>query len=231
MSGWLHPEWTRERAYDFAPLVEAAANGREALQTAYEAIPLASREWAIRILADGRVPLLTTAAFTVPVMSPEACADLVTRSQCYDWKENDIEEAPYRIPESILAKVDPDANEIVNKLLRVALAPWFLLIWGKLPSRITSIQMAKYNPADRAGGNWHSDRDSNFTAVISLSPESFSGGGTELRDGLLSTVTVPPLPAGHALVFDGRRISHQGLPVTEGDRHLLVIWSNDDPEC
>ena len=52
--------------------------------------------------------------------------------------------------------------------------------------------------------------------------EDFDGGGTAFA----GRGTVAPQPAGTGLIFPSFTHLHKGLPVTSGDRYLLVFWLN-----
>ena len=226
---WSHQDWIPH--YESATQLSMATQEDDynGIQACWKTIPLETREWMLGTLLNGRIQMVTSNAFVVPVLSPAACEWILQRSKGYDFTENvEGELEDYRIPEAVLQEVDPKFYQHVGLALTNFLSPWFAMIWSAQPNKINSIQLAKYNPRERAGGNWHIDRDSDFTAVISLNPNSFVGGGTELADGPFNTVTIPPIPQGFALVFDGKRTPHQGLPVAEGDRDLLVVWAEKD---
>lgn len=221
---WIHPEWIPHYKH-IAPLVKAATGDKyEDVVEAFHSMPQETKEWLLVTLMNGKVQTLTGPAFVVPVLSVEACNYLKDRE--YEFEENiagELEE--YRIPEVVLEFKDPELFMTLFKKLSYCLAPWYAMIWSSQPSNITSIQLANYNPRRREKGNWHIDRDSNFTAVVSLNPEEFEGGGTQIADGPFGIIDLPPLPKGYALIFDGQRTYHQGMPVTKGDRKLLVIWA------
>lgn len=221
---WIHPEWLPHYKHMNGLVKAATGDDYITIVEAFHALPVETRDWLINTLMQGKVNALASSAFVVPVLSETACKFLADRE--YDYKENtenELEE--YRIPEVVLEAEDPELFITLFKKLSYCLAPWFAMIWSAQPSNVTSIQLAKYNPTRRDKGTWHIDRDSNFTAVVSLNPDEFTGGGTQLADGPFGVVELPPLPKGYALIFDGKRTYHQGLPVTEGDRKLLVIWS------
>lgn len=219
--------WTRQRLDDFHPVVRANQNGREAIRRAYAVMPEETRIWATETTSTGRLPMLATSAFVVPVLSPEGCRAICERSDDYDWSVNDKEAPEHQIKEAVLDSVDPEFFALMQSVLIEGLSPWLMMVWGRLPSQISSLQLAHYNPSGPDQTAMHIDRDSQYTAVISLNPGEFEGGGTAIADGLIGDYVIPPLPVGHALVFDGRRVLHRGLP-TIGNRKLLVLWSHQD---
>jgi hypothetical protein len=226
---WAHQDWLDH--YSFAEqLTDISTNGDyNDIRDTWETLPEETRNWMLGTLLNGKIQMLSSNAFILPVFSPVACEWILERSKLYNYEENvegELEE--YRIPEVQLQTSDPLFFQHVGLALSHFLSPWFAMIWNAQPNIINTIQLAKYNPAERVKGNWHIDRDSDFTAVISLNPGGFTGGGTEIADGPFSSVTIPPLPQGWALIFDGKRTYHQGLPVESGDRDLLVVWAEKD---
>lgn len=181
--------------------------------------------------ADARLNVYTATRggnlFAVPFLDPGYCQQLIERAEALGavvgYKPNPVEDTPYQIPEIVLRHVDAELHNELADLLQV-LGIWFTLIYQNRPCTIGSIQFAKYEPHGTAHGNWHYDADSSYTAVVSLDPSRFEGGGTDvLIDPLIST-HIPSLPAGYALIFNGQQIRHRGHAVTAGTRHLLVYW-------
>lgn len=183
--------------------------------------------WAMSVLTNYRVTGLAGSAFAVPFLHPDVCANLVGEAvrlgEEHGHQPNPEEDSPYQIPELVLKHLDPVLYEHCAELVEV-LKVWFLMIYHVAPNSISSIQFAKYEPNGTDHGNWHHDRDSDFTAVVSLAPELFEGGGTDIRLNPVEYHSVPPLPAGYALIMNGKQIQHRGRAVTAGVRHLLVFW-------
>jgi len=175
-------------------------------------------------LADGAVQCGGGTVYQVPLLSPQLCDWLVSRAEHHDFEPNDEEEKHVQIDESILKITDSEAYEIVLEQAFPLIHAWAMLIYQTLPVGISSIQMASYSPDKVYGGNWHHDRDSDMSVVVSLNPECFEGGGTRFRTSADTYVDIPPLPKGHAVIFPGKHLHHYGLPVTSGRRLLLVFW-------
>ena len=155
--------------------------------------------------------MIASSAFVLPVLSPEGCQAILDRAHAYDWSENhDGEAEPYRMLEAVYAAVDPEFGTMLHSVLMSGLAPWWMMTRGRLPTRTASLQLAQYSADDRAGGEFHRDRDSNYSCVISLNPDEYEGGGTDIRDGLIGEFHLPRLPQGYGLFFDGRGIIHRG---------------------
>ncbi|QRE00634.1 hypothetical protein [Pseudomonas phage Itty13] len=188
---------------------------------------LAAWTWARDLLLSNRVTGLAGSAFGLPLLDPAYCDELVAHAERLGkevgHRPNPEEESPYQIPELVLAHVAPELHAEVVELISF-LNVWFLLIYQIEARGIASIQFAKYEPNGTAHGNWHHDRDSDLTAVVSLAPELHLGGGTDVRMSPVDYLSVPPLPKGYALVFDGKHIQHRGRAVEAGVRHLLVFW-------
>jgi hypothetical protein len=224
---FLNPEWTPDRVKAFRSVTLASPDHREGIIQAFAALPADIRSWAGETIQRARMPLLSASVFVVPVLSPEACAEIVAKASLYPYSTNSQEDAPFQCEEAVLATVDALAERLIRNHLADALAPWLLMIYGRLPSAYASIQLARYSPTATAETSLHIDQDSNYSAVIALN-EDFEGGGLEIVDGLLGSIVIPPLPVGYAILFDGRRVFHRGAKVTSGTRHILTIWANDD---
>lgn len=163
-------------------------------------------------------------AFSFPLLDPAYCQELIQIAENMgDFAPNPAECLDYQIPEIVLAHRAPELYEHL-KGIGAFIMMWSALVFLKMPGRVSSIQFAKYEPDGTAHGNWHFDSDSDFSAVVSLDPTRFTGGGTDIRNGLDDYLTVPPLPPGHILFFDGRKLMHRGRAVESGVRHLLVFW-------
>ncbi|MBB76597.1 MAG: hypothetical protein CMJ75_18990 [Planctomycetaceae bacterium] len=231
MKQMLHPD-LREH---IDALLEVCAYGREhnpepeALLTAISTNQdwLNAYEWANGIVLNNRVAGLAGNAFAVPFLSEKICDALVRESLKlgaeHGYKPNTEEESPYQIPEIVIKHVDPELFDQLYQTLRY-LEVWFLLIYHTSPTDVASIQFARYEEGFTDHGNWHHDRDSDFTAVVSLNPGEFEGGGTDIRLTATSYYSVPPLPKGYALILNGKQIHHRGRRVNKGIRHLLVYW-------
>lgn len=226
---YLADEWTKERTEAFHTLLKGNESGREGVIQQFENLSVEHKLWALQTLTGGRIDLLTGAAFIVPVLSEEYCAKILKWSNSKRWSENIEESEAYRMPEMILAEHDPRMDAKVKEVLLYGLAPWMQILFGKLPDDWNSVQLTKYNPVERSGGNYHVDSTSDYTAVIAMNTGEFEGGGTMLYDGCMREVFVPPLPTGYALVFRGKDIFHKGCHVKSGDRMLLTIWCEDKP--
>ncbi len=225
---WLNDIWTAERLHAFTPLLTNPTD-RQSLADKWKMIPEDDRDWLCRSIEAARIPTICAPAFVLPVLSSQACQELIQRSHAYDWTENEDEAEAYRMPEVVLQHVDPACDGEVKRAMFAGLAPWLIGIWGRLPDTYASVQLARYSPDERQQGNYHIDDDADYTAVIALNND-FQGGGTAIVDGMVGEWTIPPVPPGFALVFDGKRTLHKGLPVTQGTRYLLTVWAENDPQ-
>lgn len=227
----LHPEFLLH-VDALKELIDWASSERpepEDLAEAIKANPdwYASYTWAMSHLAQSRIDGLAGCVYSVPFLSPEFCGNLISQSEVLavngGWRTNDCEPKPYQIPEIVIRKRDPALHELLEGLIPF-LNLWFALVYQAVPQSVSSIQFTKYSPADIAGGNWHHDLDSDFTAVVSLAPSMYEGGGTDVRVTPIHYVRVPPLKPGYAMIFNGKQILHRGCPVTSGSRYLLTYW-------
>ena len=188
---------------------------------------LAAFQWASTVLVHNRITGLGGNVFAVPMLDPDYCDELVDHSVRLGaeigHRPNMAEEADYQIPELVLADVAPELFAEVHEAMA------FVNVWSALAFQteiggVSSIQFAKYEPSDTPRGNWHHDRDSDISAVVSLAPELHVGGGTEIRLNLVESFNLDPLPKGYALLFNGKLVQHRGRAVEDGVRHLLVCW-------
>lgn len=214
----LHPS-VREHVAALARL------GEMALELGGEAIPSRLR-WAdcqAELAALDVVKQWAPGVFSVPFISEGACAALTNWANKYAYRVNSEEDAAYQIPELVIAHKHEDCQQDLKFLWEELLRPVFRVMYRLDPQELSSIQLARYSPAVTSKGNWHRDEDSDCTAVVNLGTEHV-GGGTRLFVGG-APVLVPPLPAGHALLFLGRTVMHCGAEITDGQRDLLVYWS------
>jgi len=227
MLNFLHPFWCPERTEAIWPVIKAQAHGRDAIRDAYAALPDDLRIDLSTAVADGRVPMIASSAFVLPILSPEGCQAILERSTSYQWAENvEGEEERYRMKEAVLSAVDPEFATMLGSVLMTGLAPWWLMLRGRLPSQLASLQLAQYSADDRAEGAFHVDRHSDYSCVINLNPDEYDGGGLEIMDGLIGEFRVPKLPQGYGIFFDGQRLIHRGVTVTSGIKKILVAWAN-----
>lgn len=231
----LHPELS-EHVEALSEMVKAAEEIRPDPDGLGELIR-SNRKWAdayawgMRALYGQRLEALGGAVHCVPFLHPEVCKNLIGMAEDLakdgGWRKNECEPGPYQIPEIVVAQRDPAMYEVLKHLAGY-LNLYYALIYQAIPQRIASIQFTKYSKADTSGGDWHHDLDSDYTAVVSLAPEKFRGGGTDIRLTPTSYCTVTPLPSGYALLFNGRHVHHRGRPVTSGDRYLLTFWQSSN---
>lgn len=167
--------------------------------------------------------------FRLPYLSPEYCDLLVVEADKMGkelgYTPNEEEELAYQIPELLLKELCMPLFNGLDVLQERVIHPFSLLMYGQAAQCSRSIQFARYEPNGTSHGNWHHDADSDITTVVSLNPEAFEGGGTDLRTGPLASIHVDKLPKGHALIFNGKNVLHRGCRVESGRRDLLVHWS------
>lgn len=222
MQGWLHP--------DLAPHVEGIqAFVTRMVDTAW-AIP---EVWKLPALERHAVRFVMSLkshandrAYSVPLLHPDLCDLLVAYAQ--EKRElfavNDDEEGDYQMPELVLQRENEAIYHSILAFAQTTLYPVMNLIWGRKVDRTESIQLAHYSADGINSSGWHLDEDSNMTAVVNLAPELYTGGGTAFRTRLNWGVHVPPVPKGHALVFNGHQTLHHGVSIDSGDRYILVFW-------
>jgi len=157
--------------------------------------------------------------YTIPLFSEEFCKLLLQLVKNHTFKPNDDEDGLRQIPEIILSEQLPELYTSMMCITKAVIEPILSSLWG-CHIHSAHIQVANYNPRDKKQGAWHHDITSDITIVVPLNTGEYTGGGTEfMRRGV-----VEPLPNGSALMFPSLTHMHRGLPVSEGDRYLLVFW-------
>lgn len=190
------------------------------------AAPEAAQEYyaECRRLMEVGIQTFGGPVYNAPILAPSVCDKIVAAVADYPFSPNMSEEAEYRINEVVMRHVDPAGYEVLESLLMPTLNAYCLMLYSKPISRISSLQFAKYNVEGTRETKFHHDVESDFTCVISLNPEAFTGGGTGIRLSPDLEYNVPPLPKGYGLIFNGKAVHHRGLPVDSGERVLLVCW-------
>lgn len=163
--------------------------------------------------------------YSFPVFTPEFCEKLRSFSKLCAYECNEEEPSEAQIPEIVIESYSYSLFAKIEYMFHNIVDPISSLVFFNSPSTLHTAQFAKYTPETTYKGNWHKDVDSDITLVINLG-DNFRGGGTIIKpNGLGAPIEVPPLPIGHGLLFNGKSMSHMGLPVMEGERDLLVFWS------
>jgi hypothetical protein len=204
-------------------LVEHAAINKFGPEEAHEYLQGEVYQQTMDGLTSGAVFTSAAPLYRLPLFTPEFCDHIIDRACSRPYEVNEEEEEPVQIPELVLSEKDPELYELLMELMP-ELSVWTMLAYNTEIEEVGSIQLARYTPDSVAGGNWHHDKDSDVSFVVSLNPENFEGGGTEVRTSLTGSIIIPPLPKGWALMFPGRLVQHRGLSVTKGQRDLLVFW-------
>lgn len=213
-----------------------AAEDRNGLTWAKMAMQCETQDWP-EILTSlvteysyhGKMPKLhdqrSTGVYSIPFLHPDYCDALLTEVAAMSFEVNPDENAEVQIPEITLADNCPALHSCLHGLFNNVVNPLTRVLYQLEQTKMSSIQFAQYRPDNTAHGHWHHDRDSDITLVVALS-DFHKGGGTMVKpQGLGEPFEVPQLPVGHAMLFQGSRTLHKGLPVLEGARNLLVFWS------
>ena len=180
---------------------------------------------AIEELSDYGLVEYYPGVYSMSVLSEQYVRNLRRFSAEYEYKVNEEEISYAQIPEAVVRDNDPVLANKLESMFYDAVGNMAGLLYGIEPT-LNVVQFAKYTPETTEKGNWHLDEDSEVSFVISLG-DSHKGGGTVIKPyGSTREVKIPQLPAGHALMFNGKMYQHKGLPVTEGERDLLVFWSD-----
>ena len=150
----------------------------------------------------------------VPLLRRQYCKLLVEEldhmRKEIGFEPNQDEDILRQIPEIVLRE-----QNVLN--------PIFWCLYQRDCAEISSVQIANYNIKEKVQGAWHHDESADISVVVPLNTGDYVGGGTEFHNhGVLN-----PLPTGHGLIFPSFSNMHRGLPVTSGDRYLLVFWLHD----
>jgi len=173
--------------------------------------------------APSQLKALTTEilreTYAIPLLSETYCKLLLDEVRHMDFTPNPIEDEARQMPEIVLHEKLPYAYSALRDIVIRVLNPIFHALWQQTVEHI-HIQVANYNPRDKAQGAWHHDAMSDITVVVPLNTGEYVGGGTDFY----GRGTVNPLQTGTALIFPGTTHLHRGKVVESGDRYLLVFW-------
>ena len=151
------------------------------------------------------------------------CEEIEHMKKEFGFESNSSEDDLRQIPEIVLREKCPELYTNMWFVVRNVIDPIIMSIWQRSCPDPASIQIANYNLAETGMGHWHHDDSADISVVVPLNTGSYTGGGTEFHNfGKLK-----PLPSGHGLIFPSFTHNHQGLPVSKGDRYLLVFWLYD----
>lgn len=221
-AGWLHPELARHLPALRRMAGRMVDSGCELLLTDGDAEEGAAASWLLQQAG-------TQGCWQLPFLHPDYCDKLVVEAEAMaktvGFTPNPDEQEDYQIPELVLQHVCPTLYTGLSVLKQQVIDTYTMLLFGSKATDIRSIQFARYEPNGVAHGNWHRDAESDITAVVSLQPHMFEGGGTDIRTNAFFSFHVPKLPQGYCLLFHGKARLHRGHAVTSGHRDLLVFWS------
>ena len=162
--------------------------------------------------------------YTIPIFRRSwckmMCQEIDHMKKEFGFESNSSEDDMRQIPEIILKERCPELYTNMWFVVRNVIDPIIMSLWQRSCPDPASIQIANYNLAETEMGHWHHDESSDISVVVPLNTGSYAGGGTEFHNfGKLK-----PLPNGHGLIFPSFTHNHRGLPVSKGDRYLLVFW-------
>lgn len=168
---------------------------------------------------------MSNVAYVANMMSKEYCSSLVDKLKEYKFTVNEGEDEYYQIPEVVIKYSNSDLFLELEYAFNNYIAKYLQTIRFKKEFNINSIQFAKYSATGEISkGNWHYDEDSDSTVVIYLN-DDYEGGGTQFKtDADDNIITVDKFEVGDSIFFNGKVVPHRGLPVTKGDRYILVFW-------
>lgn len=181
-------------------------------------------EWG-KALAE-LVVVYAPGVYAVPYLHPSYCAEILKEVSKFSFEPNEDEPEEAQIPEVVLQDQHKVLFEVFRSFWMDAGLAYSKLLLNLVPENIRTIQAARYTPTNTAQGNWHTDRDSDVTLVVALNIDDVVGGGTWIHQGPFANVRlVDQLDTGWALLFCGKTTLHKGARIEEGERNLLVHWT------
>ena len=165
--------------------------------------------------------------YKTKLFSKDYCSYLVDKIKAFEFETNSEEDMYYQIPEVVIKFNDSETYLELEQLFTDYISKYMEALRFKKHFEINSIQFARYSASSEISkGNWHYDSDSDSTVVVYLN-DDYSGGGTIFKpQGTADEVAVDKFEVGDSIFFNGKTMPHKGLPVTEGDRYILVFWCN-----
>ena len=180
---------------------------------------------------DGRQELLVKlcvganaqGVYEFPFLQEDVCEALLEEVKHWRFSPNPEEAPEHQMQEAVLEVVCPPLARALKYLSECVLHPMFTLLYGVQPQVYKSIQLAKYRPGGDSMTAWHLDENSELTCTVALSNTArYKGGGLQVFPGIDCGRT----PRGFASMFRGATCMHRSNPVLEGERALLVYWTD-----
>lgn len=163
--------------------------------------------------------------YSVAYLHPAYCKDILHEVAKFKHTPNEDEPPEAQIPEVVFGNEHKVLYEVFRSFWHDAGLAYAKVLLNMEPDVLVTVQAALYAPSETPRGHWHTDRDSDVTLVVALN-DDHEGGGTMVAQGpFFPDLLVPQNETGWAMLFKGKTTLHYGLPVTEGERHLLVHWS------
>jgi len=161
--------------------------------------------------------------YSFPLLKPDVCEALLAEVKHWRFSPNPAEAPEHQMQEAVLSQVCPPLFKAMKYLSECVLHPVFTLLYGVQPEVYRSIQLAKYRPGGDSMTAWHLDQDSELTCTVALSStEHYKGGGLQVFPG----IDCGRSSQGYASMFRGATYTHRSNPVLEGERALLVYWTD-----
>ena len=181
-------------------------------------------EWFNKFVTPYGADNYSSGVYSFPLVTDKWCKQFIRAFKDSEFAVNDIEDTEYRIPEIVLDS-ETELHKRLSEMFFTFISDISVILYGYAPRTLNSIQCARYGINNISTNSMHSDNDSDITAVIALNND-FVGGGTRVKlPGIGNYIDVPALPVGHCMLFRGKMELHNGLPIVEGTRNILVFWS------
>jgi len=181
--------------------------------------------WHIRYLfppSEEKLMLIT------PFLRRSACTRVISICEEHGGWSNDERSAyPFATSDLEVDRVPALREYLLKHRFMDDLQHLYQLAHGRRITAFDDMFVVRYQALGQTQLPRHTDAgDTSFMIALSDSDHDFKGGGT-FFDVLGETVECAQ---GHLLTFDAK-LFHQGIPITEGRRYLLVGFCFTTPEA
>lgn len=163
--------------------------------------------------------------YSVAYLHPTFCKAVMHEVAKFEHVVNLEEPEEARIPEVVFQNEHPVFFEVFRSFWHDVGIPYAKVLLNLDPQKLTTVQAAVYRPAEIPRGHWHTDHDSDVSLVVALNDDLVGGGTAVHRGPYVEPLIVEQNLTGWGMLFLGKTNLHYGLPTLEGERHLLVHWS------
>lgn len=158
----------------------------------------------------------------VPFLEESFCRRFVRFLDLLDAFTIGTHKDAFAAPELKIRDLSPLAERMIIRSITLHLAPIMYAHWRILPSLVHPPFAIRYTLETQVGMDSHHDRHADVSISVNLN-DGFAGGGLAFPR---QNCTTKGLTIGTAVMFPGRVTHlHQGVPITEGQRYVLTVWT------